>query len=389
MRILWLSNAPWASSGYGQQTKMFSFRIADAGHDMAVQCTFGLEGGIINFGKVVCYPKRFHAYGNDVVVAHYQNHKADLLISLIDTWVMNPEEWPRLALQWAAWYPIDHGNLPTIIRNKLSQAQWRIAMSKFGQKIVQEAGLPSMYVPHGVDTKLFKPGDKNEARERVNLPKDKYIIGTVAMNKGNPSRKNFVEMLTAFKGFHARHPDSVYFLQTYAGADPGDWVNLPELCTNLGLKIGTDVIFCHQYYNYLGFPPDYMAAVYNALDVHVLVSAGEGFGIPILEAQACGCPVIVGDWTAMSELCFSGIAIDKKDAEPIYTGIAGYQYRPHIGAIENAMEVEFKHPSPRDRAARLAAEYDADLVTENYWKPVLAQIEADIKESDRVQLSIQ
>lgn len=368
---------------------MFTFRIADEGHNVAILCTYGLDGGIINFGKVVCYPKRFHNYGNDVVVAHFQNHRADVLITLLDTWVMNPEEYPPLQMDWAAWYPIDHENVPNIVRNKLAQAQWRIAMSKFGQEAVQRVGLPSMYVPHGVETSIFKPGDKDAARERLGLPKDKYVMGTVAMNKGNPSRKNFVEMLSAFKEFHLRHPDSVYYLQTQMGSEPGDWVNLPELVTNLGLKIGTDVIFCNQYYNYLGYPPDYMASVYNALDVHVLVSAGEGFGIPILEAQACGCPVIVGDWTAMSELCFSGIAIDKKDSEPVYTGIAGYQRRPHIGAIVNAMEVEFKHPSPKDRAVRMASEYDADKVMENYWKPVLAKIQADKEESINVQLSVQ
>ena len=72
---------------------------------------------------------------------------------------------------------------------KLAQAWKRIAMSKFGVEETHKAGLDCMYVPHGVDTNVFKPGDKAEARQRLGLPQDKFIVGTVAMNKGNPSRK--------------------------------------------------------------------------------------------------------------------------------------------------------------------------------------------------------
>jgi glycosyltransferase involved in cell wall biosynthesis len=115
------------------------------------------------------------------------------------------------------------------------------------------------------------------------------------------------------------------------------------------------------------------------LDVHLLVSSGEGFGIPILEAQACGCPVIVGDWTAMSELCFAGRMIDKKDAFKQYTNLSSWQYRPIPRAIDLALEAEYQKPSKRERAVRMAQEYDADYLIENYWKPILGKIEEDAR----------
>jgi glycosyltransferase involved in cell wall biosynthesis len=157
-------------------------------------------------------------------------------------------------------------------------------------------------------------------------------------------------------------------------------VNMPELVRNLGLLEGQDVIFCNQYQNIVGFPPEYLAEFYNCLDVHLITSRGEGFGIPILEAQACGIPVITGGWTACKELCFSGQLLDPEtDAEREYTGLAGWQYRPHVSAIDAALEREYQFPSDGKAAAEKAKEYDADLVTEKYWKPILEEIEGGLQ----------
>jgi len=374
MRILWVSNAPWAKTGYGVQSNLFLPRLNKLGHEIAILAYYGLEGGVLIWNGLMCYPKSLHPYGMDVIGTHARSFKANAIMTLMDTWVVKPEL--MHGVPWIPYYPVDHEPMPEKVRTAITQAYKRIAMSKFGEKQTHIAGLDCYYIPHGINTNLYKPIKKKEARAKLNVPQDAYIVGTVAMNKGvSPSRKSLEPMLRAFAEFKKRHPSAIYYMHTQRLGIDNQSVNLPELINFLGMIEGKDVLFPDQYGMLMGFPDDYMANMYSALDVHLLASMGEGFGVPIIEAQACGCPVIVGDWTSMSELCFAGKKIDKKDAEKFFTGIASYQYIARSDAILEALEEEYRHGSSKGRAAKEAAKFDADLITEKYWKPIMEEIE--------------
>ena len=127
-----------------------------------------------------------------------------------------------------------------------------------------------------------------------------------------------------------------------------------------------------------------MASLYNSFDVLTAVTRGEGFGIPILEAQACGTPVIVGDWTSMSELCFSGWKVLKEQAEPIFTPLMAWQYQPSAVAIAEKMDEAYKMRGNTDykkRAIKGAKPYQADKILQEKWLPMLARIESKLKEA--------
>ena len=89
MKINWFSNSPWASTGYGNQTKLFVPRIKQLGYEMSITAFYGLQGGIIGWldGTPV-YPNGKHPYGQDVIGAHSVNAQADAMISLFDVWPM-------------------------------------------------------------------------------------------------------------------------------------------------------------------------------------------------------------------------------------------------------------------------------------------------------------
>ena len=399
MKILWMSNAPWWRTGYGTQTKIFAKRINELEeggkrlHEVNIFSWTGLNGSALNWGGMNVLPPGIDLYGNDVMSMHAHNMKAQIILSLIDAWVIRPQNIVHQDIKWCPWFPVDSEPLSIPVGETVRQAHKRIVFSRFGERMVNERGMDCYYVPHGVDTKIFKPLDnKKELRTKYGMPTDVYIIGMVAANKGNPSRKAFLPQLLAFKEFKKKHTDAFLYLHTSSGASGEyDGVNLPEYLNFLGLKENIDYIFVDQYSNRTGnYDEKQMAEIYNCMDVHLLVSMGEGFGIPILEAQSCGVPVIVGDWTAMSELCFGGWKVAKSDAEKFWvSGQQNYMFNPHMDAILDKLEAAytmFGNTDYNERARKGALAYDADKIVEKYWKPTLADIEASLPEPIEAQL---
>jgi len=384
---MWLSNAPWSHTGYANQTELFAPRInALPDIELAIMAFYGLEGSTLDWGGIPVMPRHNHPYGMDIVDAHARRYRADIVLSLMDAWVVDPLM-IRPPIKWVPWFPVDSEPLPVAVERKVAQAHKRIVFSRFGEKMCKDAGLDCYYVPHGVDTKVFRPVGQIEAREQLQIPTDVFLIGMVAANKGLPSRKAFTQQLDAFRMLKDKHDDVRMYLHTDIKSPSG--LNIAEYCSHIGLIPGRDVVFAPHYDYLVGMPSDKMNLLYNAMDVHTLVSLGEGFGIPIMEAQAAGTPVIVGDWTAMGELCMSGWKVYKSEADHIWTGVAGYQFVPRVNAIYERYEMAYRMKGNADyrKAARSKAlKYDANKITEKYWKPVLKEIAESLEGTTQVEI---
>lgn len=392
IKISWFSNAPWAPTGYGCQTRINYPRIMAMGYDLAISAFYGIQGAKMTTGDgVEVYPIFKHRYGQDVIGAHARIQRADAIITLMDAWVVQPEN--TLGIPWYPWFPVDAEPMPIMVYNAVAKAKKGIVMSKFGKRMAERMGLDVYYVPHSIETQVFKPGNQNESRRKLGLPADKFIVGMVAANKGNPPRKSFFEQITAFAAMHKEHPDSILYLHTDDGTYGQDMVNLKRYCEVMGLTVGyadcrplddsIDVAFVEQYQYHLGIPDQYMVDVYNALDVMMLCSMGEGFGVPLIESQACGCPVITGAWTAMEELFFAGWLIPKEEADATWNSFfEAFQWRVRTEAVTDRLMKAYNmagNPEYRKAARKGAAKYDADKVAEKYWKPVLEDIQANLE----------
>lgn len=377
-RILWWSNAIFAPTGYGNQTKVNVPRLQALGHEMAMFAFYGLRGSTLSWDGMPIYPNLFDKYGNDGVLPHARHFKADIVISLMDLAMCQPAAFRDVP--WVCWFPIDNEPMRDVDREIARQAYQPIVYSRFGQRMAEQAGLDVRYIPHGVDTAIFRPLDKAAARKALGLPQDRFIVGMVGTNKGTPARKAFAEQMQAFAEFKRKHPDAYLYLHTHRGTEM-DGPNLVEMYKALGLEYREDIVFCSQYREQAGLiDENEMANVYSALDVLMNASHGEGFGIPILEAQSCGTPVITGDWTAMPEITFSGVAIPKEDANRIWTKFCAWQWSVRSGAVVEALETIYNGNRNEfsEKARQGALAYDADKVAEEYWKPVLAEIEESV-----------
>ena len=345
---------------------------------------YGLHGAVLNLDdRTRVYPAGREAWGNDLVRAHARNMNADIVITLFDAWVFRKDIFS--AFRWVPWAPVDHDPIPPKVADTLQVAYKPIAYSKFGRDQMQAVGLEALYVPHGIDMGVYKPGDKAAARESMKWPDDLFVALMVAANKdGPPSRKAFEPALLAWSEFVKRYPKSR--LHIHARPTPDRLgVDLFEICR--ALQIPTENIsFCDPYWQALGFPQTYMVRQYQAADVLVNPAMGEGFGLPILEAQACGCPVIVGSWTSMPELCFAGW---KVQGQPMWSHYNSWQFLPRTNDIYNALVKAYRtrHDAGlREQAREGALPYDADAVTENYWKPALEEIGQMIDEGGGLQM---
>ncbi len=379
MVILFHANAPWCSSGYGVQGKHLTPGWQRLGHEVWYSAYYGLAGGTLQLGGITILTGGLEAYGNDIITGHAKRSKADLIVSLLDIWVLNPDIWGNLPAKWAPWFPVDQLPVPPQVVEHAKRAHYPMVYSRFAQEAIRELGLETHYIPHGVETKVFKPGGGEVFRQTHKIPEDVFVVGMVQINKEFPARKNFWGQLSAFQIFHEMHPDSRLFIHTFpqdvAGGCPLDrWVEQ--------LGIADAVMFPNSYAYLQGLPDTRMAEMYSGFDVLLSATHGEGFGIPILEAQACGTPVITTDWTAMTELTWSGHTVPVM-AEWM-TPLGGCWGFPSVDGIVEALEDVYSWDAARrqtesERAVTCAGFYDWDLLIDEMWKPLLDEVEAEIE----------
>lgn len=383
MRILWSSNAPWTGSGYGVQTALVCERLKAAGHEVAIHAWYGQECGVSHWKGIPVYPRFGHAYGIDVQHVHAQDWRADLLITLIDAWVQEPQTFQQAGVRWAPWFPVDSEPIAPAIAQKVRGAYQPLVFSHTAEEECRRIGLDPIYIPHCVDTSIYKPGDRGESRRWLGWDESWYLVGMVAANKGWPSRKAFPQALEAFAEFARTRPEARIYLHTVIDPRHGG-LEFAPLLTALGLD--GKVLAADQYRLTNGIPPEALAHVYRACNVLLNPAMGEGCGVPILEAQCCDTPVIAGDWTAMPEHVRAGWLVPRSEADRYWmTGYNTWQMLPRVSGIrtqlENAYTAHVRGLDARrlsEGCAQVRQEFDADRVVRECWLPVLAQMDQRI-----------
>jgi glycosyltransferase involved in cell wall biosynthesis len=141
-------------------------------------------------------------------------------------------------------------------------------------------------IPNGIDTKKYRPIERQVARELLRLPQDKQLVLFGALGATSDKRK----------GFHLLQPA----LQELSQSGWQDKLELvifgasrPESAPELGFKA-----------HYLGHLNDdlSLALVYSAADVMIVPSIQESFGQTASESLACGTPVVAFNATGLKDI---------------------------------------------------------------------------------------
>lgn len=391
MKIAWASNAPWAGTGYGTQTALMLPRLKAAGHDVSAIANYGLNGSVMDWEGIRVYPAGSD-WSNDTIPAHAFHHfngEPGLLIVLYDAWTLKNPIYREMNM--AVWAPIDHKPAPPLVAAHFREhGTTPIAMSEFGKRELEAYGLKPLYAPHGVDTNVFVPHDKAEAKRRFGFPEDQFLVGMVSTNNSSPIiRKAYPEAMAAFALFHRDHSDSLLYVHAHNRARLNG-ADLTAIANGRGIP--PEALLFVDEYRYLSgaITPEQMAWIYSAFDVLLFPSLGEGFGIPAIEAQACGTPVIVTDFSAQSELVAPGSGY-LVQSQPFWDTAQNADFAmPFIEDIYASLKHAYENPELLRAAgakARVFAEsYDADLVFERDWVPILAQLEEDLPSTEPIIL---
>lgn len=376
------STAPWSFSSYSVLVSRTLPNIVRDGHRVNLGVWYGLQGQPLPWaiagkdgkqaGTVTVFPSVDGPnYGVQTMIPNYKYTNSDCLITISDVWVF-PAELTRQAV-FCPWLPIDHDPAPKPVVDSLETAVYPMVYSEFGRRVLEERhGIKTKYVPCSAPANVFKPGDKQQARELIGFPADAdFVASIVSANKDPMDRKGFAEGLVGFARFAEKHDRAYLYLHT-------NWrgnVQIAPMIESLGIK--SRVIKPDPYGYDMGMLDDaYMANVYRASDVLLNTCKSEGFGLPLVEAQMCGTPVAVTDFATTDELMFAGW---KMAGQPDWSnGLNSWRLRVYVDSVVDALEEAYRNKDNEKlqrRARNGAMRYDNDTVFNQFWRPALKDIE--------------
>jgi glycosyltransferase involved in cell wall biosynthesis len=159
----------------------------------------------------------------------------------------------------------------------------------------------------------FHPVEKKQAREVLGIQNTTKVLSTVG---ALVERKGFHRVIEILSTLVNNHPDILYLIVGGASAE-GDWTER--------LKQQVETLDLSSYVRFLGpKPPTELPSILSASDLFVLPTSNEGWANVLLEAMACGLPIVTTDVGGNAEVvCRSelGIIVPFGDAEKLFNAV--------------------------------------------------------------------
>ena len=210
--------------------------------------------------------------------------------------------------------PIEGDNLPPAWAGVWGLVS-PVAMSDYGARTIGAlVGHPVPRIYHGVDTETFHPATpgnpirwdgetlrgKDDCKAKFGLTGRRVLLRA----DRNATRKFYYRLLEAFVPIAQADPLVDLILHCRA-VDP-EGIDLIGELSRMPDDVRERVKFTNLHDTFKGLPVEGLAALYNAADVYISTTGGEGFGLTLAESLACGTPVVVTDWAADAETVGDG-----------------------------------------------------------------------------------
>ena len=304
MRYLWSTDCDLQGSGYWRICHSISSRLKNRGSEVVV-IGHDYKGQPHDFDFTII-PSDFKTLRSQVELIKQQQWPDSLIISWDIPVQRQMVEWfaGQGLAQYVGLFPVEAGPLHEMQQwvDDIGSMDIAFVISEFGYRECTAAGLSNVtFLPVGIDPEFFKPlspEPREELRRDLDLS-SKFVFLTVA---DNHNRKNLSAGIQTLSKLVKELPSVHYLLIARPHSKSLGWA-LQELAKRYGVEDNITII--HTRPN-----DDMLLRFYQASDAYLCTSHAEGLGLPILEAMACGVPVVSGGWTAMGELIADGRGIE-------------------------------------------------------------------------------
>ena len=225
----------------------------------------------------------------------------------------------------------------------VTPSQW--LMDKVEASILRPSVIQSRVVPNGVDRRVFRPGSREAARRRLGIPRAATVLMAAAPGLRHNPRKNWRLLHQALIRLSQRRGREPVLALGVGEAAPGEDRGRVQI-------------------RYVGQqPPETLADYYRAADMYVHPSRADNLPLVVLEALACGTPVVATRVGGVPEAI-------RQDRSPERPGTGVMVEPDDAEGLCEALEALVQDPARRVRMGRFAAEdaqrFDLETMIDRY-----------------------
>ena len=328
-KILWVADFA-AMTGFGRVSGAVLPRLKDKYDIVVLACNW--------HGDPVPEQKNFKMYpaankfqqapfGEQRIREIVEKERPDVVFSLNDPWITSAQYnqikdlHEQKKFKFVGYLTMDSYNWIGGIDPHINEWDSLIAFTEFGANEFLKAGIkrPVTIIPHGLDTSVFYPIDKAEARKKLGLPEDIFIVLNANRNQ---FRKRQDITISGFSKFAVGRDDTRLYM--HCGLKDQGWELMPLFgreMTKQGLDPNNRIIMTTNTPHPPNVSVEMLNTIYNSADVSVNTCKGGGWELVNFESAACRVAQVVPDHTSTKEI-FEGygklIRNEHIDVDPNY-----------------------------------------------------------------------